>query len=304
MRVPWQKALFEEIRESFLQRFGDELHFTFGPAARVSKVPVSQAVQARFLKRWHRCKCRSRMDSMCLAFHGTSERNFNSIFKRGLLLPGKGYGRTPIANGNAHGQGIYTAREGAAWLSNRFCDSKSMLVCGIIDASDCAEDSDVDEDADVMLRIGRLPKRPSACLRLGFGQVPLLKSKSLVQAQSKAKVIGRHAVIKESSEVRHIGDAIVVFNPSCVVPLFRVDNISGAFYQREWIAKTNTSEEKPTLDLDGENASEITSGSSSLYGCTPSATRHEIILRRNVERRSRQRGRCQDRDTKLRVLHS
>merc|ERR1712072_581926 len=65
------------------------------------------------------------------AFHGTDAVNHNSIFKRGLLIPGADTGVT-MKNGAAHGRGVYTANVDAAWLSRGFCDSPAMLVCAVL----------------------------------------------------------------------------------------------------------------------------------------------------------------------------
>merc|ERR550532_3262879 len=65
------------------------------------------------------------------AFHGTNANNYNSIFQRGLLIPGHG-NELQIIHGAAHGTGIYTANIDAAWLSRGFCTEQSMLVCAVI----------------------------------------------------------------------------------------------------------------------------------------------------------------------------
>jgi hypothetical protein len=305
--------LFEEMRDSFLRRFGEELHYTFGPEACVSRAPLSKLAEARFLKRWQRCRAASRMDSLRLAFHGTSRNSFHSIFRRGFLLPGTGHGRVPIQHGNAHGAGIYTAREGAAWLSRNFCDSDSMLVCAVIDDVCTSQGEEEMGGDDVMLRIGRLPKRPSACLRVGFGQVPLNTNAQSIALGQRRK-LGSYEVLKESSEVRHVGDAMVVFSRSCVTPLFRVDRMTG-LYKPQWKIHAGENMDEKAEETASTGISEPRlvdaywplGGNPNTSGACPGpplsegmATRHEISVQRDVQRRRRQRDRYQGRYEKLR----
>lgn len=203
---------FDCMRDAFWARSMAELRYAFGPDAVVSKTYLSNMVEHRFMSRLWKCNS-SHRESIQLAFHGTAKDNFAPIFRQGFLLPGD----VRVAHGNAHGAGIYTARQGAASLSQSFCDSKSMLVCGVIDG-DAVHAFD-DTDALAMLRIGRRAKRPSASSRAS----PL--------APAIPRILGNFQVHKDTGEVRHVGDAMVVFNPSCVAPLLRVDNIPNALYK-------------------------------------------------------------------------
>merc|ERR1712046_25669 len=90
-----------------------------------TSAPVTSGVQDRFLSV-------RREGHVLPAFHGTSVTNHRSIFERGLLVPGAGNG-VSVANGSAHGVGIYTATVDNARLSKGFCrGGNSMLVCAVV----------------------------------------------------------------------------------------------------------------------------------------------------------------------------
>jgi hypothetical protein len=173
-------------------------------------------------------------ESLHLAFHGTRQANFASIFRRGFLLPGWGRNRAPVENGNAHGPGIYTAREGGAELSRGFCDSASMLVCAVIDDAGVEEEEGRDPEAAArtILRIGRPPRCPSTCVRLRPDGAPASPPRGGVLP--RPAFLGTHQVLRRTSEVLHVGDAMVVFNPACVAPLFRVDRVPRQLYRSDW----------------------------------------------------------------------
>merc|ERR1712227_162071 len=89
---------------------------------------ISGHVQSRFL-----AACNEHgQKSLVLGYHGTPSRNHESIFRQGFMLPGKNGVR--IANGNAHGRGIYIAEKGAHYLSMSFLKGDNqMLICGVVD---------------------------------------------------------------------------------------------------------------------------------------------------------------------------
>jgi len=107
-------------------------------------------------------------------FHGTAPANLASIYERGLLIPGQD-NELHVANGSAHGNGIYTAKVNSPSLSLSFCSSdRRMLVCGILD------------DAQ----------------------------------QIQQYSYGNYSVSMQSESVRHVGNAVVVFDHRRVAPLF------------------------------------------------------------------------------------
>lgn len=68
--------------------------------------------------------------SLRMVFHGTEEKNLLSIFRRGLIIGGTN--GVPVANGTAHGHGIYTGA--TASMSAGYCRrSSKMLVCALLE---------------------------------------------------------------------------------------------------------------------------------------------------------------------------
>lgn len=68
------------------------------------------------------------------AFHGSAAKNYPSIARRGLLIPGD-KNELRVVNGAAHGRGVYTANVDSAWLSVGFCDEPHLLICAVLDST-------------------------------------------------------------------------------------------------------------------------------------------------------------------------
>lgn len=125
---------FESMRTGFLSlhegRIHQGLETVLTTPINVRPTPLALDVKNRFMTSV------SSMPSVELrpAFHGTDAVNHNSIFERGLLIPGSDTG-VSMKHGAAHGRGIYTANVDAAWLSRGFCDSPAMLVCAVLQSS-------------------------------------------------------------------------------------------------------------------------------------------------------------------------
>jgi hypothetical protein len=167
---------FDALRVKFLQRHGKALlnsldQCTIGRT--LKPAPVAREVQERFLRVCGNGKeCASKISP---GFHGTPASVHESIFSKGLLIPGQNNDLVN-RNGRAHGNGIYIAKLSNPWLSQGFAHGTSkMLVCGVMD------------DAVSLSQVARL---------------------------------GSFGVTKESDNVRHVGDAMVVFESACVAPLF------------------------------------------------------------------------------------
>lgn len=171
------RAPFPSLQRQFLKQHGPQLCRNLQQCVQrpVSLKPaaLSAEVQARFLEA---CKGPQALEgTLRPAFHGTAVQRLQSIFERGLLIPGQENG-VKVVNGSAHGLGIYTAQVDAPSLSLGFCRGGPMLVCGVLDDS----------------------------TRLQQGAI-----------------IGRHQVLSESEHVRHVGNAMVVFDQRRVAPLFQ-----------------------------------------------------------------------------------
>lgn len=124
---------FENIRQLFLdaheQAIWKGLTGVLGNV-NVYPAPVSKHVKARFMASYRQ----NPGIEVRPAFHGTDARNHDSIFEKGLLIPGE-HNDVRMVHGAAHGQGVYTANIDAAWLSRGFCSHPVMLVCGVLQTS-------------------------------------------------------------------------------------------------------------------------------------------------------------------------
>lgn len=126
---------FEILRGSFLRLHSSSIRNSlarcFDGKVRITPAPVAEEVKKRFLNLYSGTKGH---EKLLPAFHGTKESNHKSIFANGLLIPGRN-NELKVANGSAHGLGIYTASVENAWLSCGFCSAPRMLICGVLDNS-------------------------------------------------------------------------------------------------------------------------------------------------------------------------
>lgn len=167
---------FDALRVKFLQRHGKALLDSLDQCTTgrtLKPAPVAREVQERFL-----AVCgngRHFASKISAGFHGTPGSVHESIFSKGLLIPGQNNDLVN-RNGTAHGNGVYIAKLNNPWLSQGFAHgTNKMLVCGVMD------------DAVNLRQVARL---------------------------------GSFGVTKKSDNVRHVGDAMVVFESACVAPLF------------------------------------------------------------------------------------
>ena len=117
---------FEAMREQFLEVHGPVLQQELGKGYKLVPADVAPAVKQKFLQE---CETHGSPD---FGYHGTRAANIPSILQQGLRVPSNESG-VRVANGSAHGVGIYTAMPGNSWLSRGFADTKDMLVCGVVD---------------------------------------------------------------------------------------------------------------------------------------------------------------------------
>mmetsp|Transcript_29525 Transcript_29525/g.57941 ORF Transcript_29525/g.57941 Transcript_29525/m.57941 type:complete len:409 (+) Transcript_29525:174-1400(+) len=219
------QSQFEDIRQRFLRQHHKDIHealskvFVGKPV--LNPAPMSNVAMERF------CRCKNKYRStgesfMVPALHGTNARNYASIFQEGLLIPGCD-NNIKNANGSAYGLGVYTAKLNEPGLSASFCKQPSMLVCCVIDET----------RADLVEHVSW-----SSC------------QTRFRQAKTK-KDVGKHTFDyvedlevwyecddyayydiwswceweeeprpSPSENVKHVLDAMVVFDSSYVVPLF------------------------------------------------------------------------------------
>lgn len=197
MQKHWDVDPWGSLQDRFVQLYGGSIRRELGASLRLEPVHPSQTVQDSFLG-----ACG--MDMPKAAYHGTASRNIVSISEHGLLIPGQG--GVKVVHGSAHGLGIYTAKLGASYLSRSFCDSDKMFICGV---------SDKDES------------RRSTCRRT-FGMGLHHRHHHKPAAAARPNMIGNLKVHKDGTHVRHVGNAMVVFDKSRVAPLFVASNFAGA----------------------------------------------------------------------------
>merc|ERR1712187_739856 len=104
------QSIVDSIRDLFVRQYGDRIRRHLAQCLPMVKeldlipAPMAYDIQARFVDRWRNGAGPSL--AIAPAFHGTNVKNLSSIFKRGLLIPGKGNDLC-VVNGAAHGCGIY-----------------------------------------------------------------------------------------------------------------------------------------------------------------------------------------------------
>eukprot|EP00929_Paragymnodinium_shiwhaense_P013828 TRINITY_DN12167_c0_g3_i1.p1 TRINITY_DN12167_c0_g3~~TRINITY_DN12167_c0_g3_i1.p1 ORF type:complete len:625 (-),score=105.13 TRINITY_DN12167_c0_g3_i1:263-2137(-) len=141
--TPCMESVFESIRNIFLQEnhalvrrhLLDGFSLEAPSNIKFHPAPVTSELKARFLATWS-LGAGSQSHRLAPAFHGTATRNLKSIYARGLLIPGMG-NEVRIANGAAHGRGIYAGKlnEGGTGLSVFFARNNpaGMLLCAVLD---------------------------------------------------------------------------------------------------------------------------------------------------------------------------
>lgn len=212
--VTWTKLL-DSIGRSHIGHIRQEL----GSFTTLSPVYPPESVQEAFFN-----SCSTLENSISVGYHGTKHANLPSIARRGLLKPG--HGGVKVANGSAHGIGIYTATMGAASLSKGFCDSNQILICAICDTS-CPMDASQDE--------------------------LFVPSQTHVMTKfPKRSMYGSYEKKRESKEVLHVGSAMVVFNERCVVPLFVASIATGDKRPCKWEPAQKVGKRRIAIPCDGD----------------------------------------------------
>jgi len=93
--TPWQN-----LQKRVLRNHADRILEELGSGTTLLPVFPETAVQKRFLD-----ACSFLDHSLSIGYHGTKAQNIKPISELGLLMPGQGGHK--VANGSAHGQGIY-----------------------------------------------------------------------------------------------------------------------------------------------------------------------------------------------------
>mmetsp|Transcript_18392 Transcript_18392/g.40219 ORF Transcript_18392/g.40219 Transcript_18392/m.40219 type:complete len:280 (+) Transcript_18392:1-840(+) len=156
-------------------------------------------------------------ESVVLGYHGTPGRNLPSIFARGLLIPGR-YNNIPIANGCAHGLGIYLAEAGNHQLSKSYLKgSENMLICAVIDSTIVPPKDDSPQAVPGQPSVASKATKPKLVFRGG-----VLAHRSHRRPHVAAPPVPQVVPPKrrEDAVLSHVGGALVVFRESHVAPLF------------------------------------------------------------------------------------
>jgi len=132
---------FEAFRWEFFKRHADTfcsgLSRCLGAQLQLYPAPLFKGVGESL-----RCACQGELQGTLVpALHGTHENNLASIYKNGLVIPGKGNG-VKVTNGSSYGVGIYTASMAGAAMSRGYARGSNppVLVCGVLD---CMHESEV-----------------------------------------------------------------------------------------------------------------------------------------------------------------
>ena len=196
---------FDALRDAVLAEHKAQLQQELGDATTFTPVALAAKPREAFMQTY----ASADVSLPTLAYHGTRSANFRPIAEHGLVVPGSGHG-VVVANGSAHGVGIYTAKLGSHYLSLGFCDSSKLLVCGVIDAA-------VSAATDPR---GKHPK-------YGLGRARNHRVTSRARNSSglsTAQKMGRLTVHRDvPGQVRHVGNAMVIFQARRVAPLFVAD---------------------------------------------------------------------------------
>jgi hypothetical protein len=134
IQASFSHDLFVQFRWKFMELHGslicEHLRRLFNNFFCIKFAPLSCDVASTFMK-----ACQGGLVGILRpAYHGTNETNLPSIYRQGLLIPGQN-NEIRVANGSAHGLGIYTADVIDPHLSWSFArgSSQRLLICGVID---------------------------------------------------------------------------------------------------------------------------------------------------------------------------
>lgn len=174
--------VFDKFRVRFLKRHGIDVLKSLGKCTRDTKLsPAPLAAEVR--ERFLAAATGSIPRSIVPGFHGTVASAYESIFKLGLLVPG---------------QEIVPGQETIVSVRNGSVHGVGVYIATL-------------QNPKLSIGFARGINQMLVC-----GVVD-----DAAEATSPASsMLGSFRVSKESSKVRHVGDAMVVFDSACVAPLF------------------------------------------------------------------------------------
>jgi hypothetical protein len=135
---PTLKERFEALQLRFWQVYCSDIfppttpYSSTRPTRKIVPVQASESIMKAALNQcsknvisWNGRNCRP----FSLTFHGTAVHNFSKIANKGFLIPGNG--GVNIANGSAHGVGIYSST--SLYSAMGYSSARRIFVCGILD---------------------------------------------------------------------------------------------------------------------------------------------------------------------------
>lgn len=171
-------------------------------------------------------------EALVLCYHGTAERNLNSIFERGLLTGGR-HKNVRIQHGAAYGSGIYVAKEDNHQMSMAYTHgSTKLLVCGVVDSTRVPSPTERDQDDVRVCSVNGKRKESKYTSRGGITCAHREHRKHAAQPPKGSQRISRKMrssnmsknddSLKDDNVVNYPG-FMVVRNENHVMPLFVAD---------------------------------------------------------------------------------
>lgn len=290
-QCPWNS--WDALQKKFLAEHGETIRKELGQAVQIS--PLNPSNQEEF-----RSSCENAASMPLPAYHGTKSKNIASISSRGLLIPG--HGGVRVAHGSAHGVGIYTAKLGCANLSRSFCDSDKIFICGVCDEPD-------DKNLPVHMRPAKWTCGMSRHHRQHH------QPHRNLPRNARQKMLGNFQLHKDGVNVRHVGNAMVVFDEARVAPLFLATGIIGWWTGSSlWGSNSVSSNLWPSgipINPNRQGRSHWVGRRRTFIKETeevvwlppePTGSRHDVRIKRCVENKRKKVRRQSERDTKFEAV--
>ena len=124
---------FNEFRERMFYRHREHLESAFSHNNELRGfrlAPMGAAPRDRFMAKLTSSNLKE--SEVNLVFHGTKLTNMQSICDRGLLVPNPAVNGVSVANGSAHGVGIYSCMEPSYPAGYARGTSKTLFVCAAL----------------------------------------------------------------------------------------------------------------------------------------------------------------------------
>eukprot|EP00039_Didymoeca_costata_P007648 m.102262 g.102262 ORF g.102262 m.102262 type:complete len:407 (-) comp13765_c0_seq5:1284-2504(-) len=292
---------FEGLQEAFRKSYNTAITSLMGSRqqdeCKVKKINVGAEPVKRFMN------ARRKLNHQpILVFHGTDPQNLASIYKRGLLIPGSQRGRDiRVANGSAHGVGIYTAE--TPYISQSYAgQGRKLIACALLDKTRSEFSSKSKEKKNdyhsgtdgqsQALKNKIVRKQNTIYLQRLKGS-----KRNHGNQDSTSLLQERHAGHLDA--IKHYGDVKVIFNEALVVPMYEVsyeNHSSQGYYTSYNSSQSSNKRNKPQIP---ENINRTSSGSASAIGLGNTSMYNKATkLQRSIQKRNRDKLRKLERNSK------